>query len=281
VSAEIVDTHVHVVSPDLARYPLSPGGLPGSWYRERPVSAEQFRAEASAAGVSRAVLVQAVGAYSFDNTYLADAARADRIHFRGACALDGRDPAAPSRLRALVREQGIDAVRIFALAAPGESWVAGPDARRLWQAALELRIPAIATVFEHQLGDLALVVERYPQLYVALDHCGFPALDDPGWESRGPLWALAHFPNLALKVSSHLLHTALEHGRDPARLVAALCERFGDRRLLWGSDYPQTPGPYAELVALGRSAFAVLRPEARERALGQNAVEGFFSGSSR
>jgi predicted TIM-barrel fold metal-dependent hydrolase len=277
VTAGIVDTHVHVVSTDLGRYPLTPGGLPGGWYRERPVSAEQFLAEMGAAGVDRAVLVQAVGAYSFDNAYVADAARSDPLHFRGACALDARDPGAAEHLRGLVREQGIGSVRVFALARAGESWLARPEAAGVWQTALELGIPAIATVFEHQLSDLAQVLARLPGLRVALDHCGFPDLRARDWERRGPLLALARLPNLALKVSSHLLHDAQASGREPAQLVAQLCERFGAERLMWGSDYPQTAGPYAELVELGRTAFAALRPEARERGLGQNALDWFFT----
>lgn len=281
MSAAIVDTHVHVVSPDLGRYPLTPGGLPGGWYRERPVAAEPFRMEMQAAGVERAVLVQAVGAYSFDNAYVADAARADRRHFRGACALDARDPEAPAQLRGLVRGGGIDAVRVFALAPRGESWLARPEAFGVWQVAHELGIPAIATVFEHQLADLAEVLARVPGLRVALDHCGFPDLRDPDWERRGALFELARFPGLALKASSHLLHDAQQHGRDPARLIALLCERFGPERLMWGSDYPQTAGPYADLVELGRSAFGSLGAEARERGLGANALEWFFSGPSR
>jgi predicted TIM-barrel fold metal-dependent hydrolase len=273
----MVDTHVHVVSPDRERHPLSPGGLPGGWYLERPVSAEQFRAEMRGAGVQRAVLVQAVGAYSFDNAYVAEAARGDRTHFRGACALDARDPSAAERLRGLVREGGIGSVRVFALAAPGESWLARPETFGIWQVAHELGIPAIATVFEHQLGDLAQVLARVPGLRVGLDHCGFPDLKDPDWESRGALFGLAQHRNLALKVSSHLLHEIAASGRDPARVVARLCESFGAERLMWGSDYPQTPGPYAELVAQGRAAFASLGPAARQRALGQNALDWFFT----
>lgn len=274
--ARIVDSHVHVVSGDLVRYPLSPGGLPGSWYRDRPVDAARLRAEMAAAGVGRAVLVQAVGAYSFDNAYTADAAAADPEHFRGACALDGRSSSAGAQLRALVRERGLTGVRVFALARPGESWLGDPATFGLWQAALEQRIAAIATCFEHQLGELARVLEAFPELSVALDHCGFSDLTCPDWEKRAPLLELARFPNLWLKVSSPVLHAADEAGTGAPRLVAWLAEHFGER-LIWGSDYPQTEGPYAELVELGRRAFAALRPQARERALGVNAQELWFT----
>jgi predicted TIM-barrel fold metal-dependent hydrolase len=273
----IVDSHVHVVSPDEARYPLSPGGLPGTWYRERPVSAEQLRAEMAEAGVTHAVLVQAVGAYSFDNAYAAAAAAAHPLHYRGVCALDGRAAAASATLGELVRERGIRGVRVFALARPGESWLGDPATFGLWQTARELQITALATVFEHQLEELGRVLAAFPGLRVALDHCGFPDLTAPDWEKRSPLMELARFPNLYLKVSSHLLHAARQAGSSGPRLVAQLAERFGAERLVWGSDYSQTPGPYRDLLELGRAAFAALPPAQRARALGETSFELFFS----
>jgi predicted TIM-barrel fold metal-dependent hydrolase len=179
-------------------------------------------------------------------------------------------------LRRLVRERGISGVRVFALARAGESWLGDAATFGLWQAAHELGIAAIATCFEHQLGELARVLGAFPVLRVALDHCGFADLSRPDWEKHSPLVDLARFPNLWLKVSSHVLHSAEKAGSTPQRVVAQLAERFGER-LIWGSDYPQTEGPYRELVDLGRSAFAALRPEARERGLARNALDLWFS----
>src|SRR5262245_49358447 len=276
----VVDSHVHVVSSDQARYPLQPGGLPGTWYRDRPVDAAGLLRDMAGAGVAHAVIVQAVGAYSWDNAYATDAAAADPAHFRGAAALDGRARESVVDLRRLVRERGVTGVRVFALAKPGESWLGDPATFGLWQTARELGIAAIATCFERQLGELARVLGAFPDLRVALDHCGFSDLTRPDWEKRSPLMDLARFPNLWLKVSSHVLHSAQKGASTPQRVVAQLAERFGER-LIWGSDYPQTEGPYRELADLGRSAFAALRPEARARGLGQNALELWFNEPSR
>ena len=120
------------------------------------------------------------------------------------------------------------------------------------------------------------MLAAFPGLRVALDHCGFPDLTRPDWEKRSPLMELARFPNLWLKVSSHVLHAAAASGSSAPRVIAQLVERFGGERLIWGSDYPQTEGPYRDLVDLGRSAFAELQPEHRERALGRNAFELWF-----
>jgi hypothetical protein len=71
----IVDTHTHVVSFDHARYPIEPpDGLPRMpWFDEHPVDASGLLAAMDTAGVRGAVLVQAKGAYGFDNSYAADA----------------------------------------------------------------------------------------------------------------------------------------------------------------------------------------------------------------
>jgi ABC-type transporter lipoprotein component MlaA len=70
----MIDTHTHIVAADEDRYPLTPRSLSGEWYKETPHDAEAFLACMDACGVEAAVLVQPVGAYSYDNSYTADSA---------------------------------------------------------------------------------------------------------------------------------------------------------------------------------------------------------------
>ena len=84
----IVDSHVHVVAHDQSAYPLSPRPLSGDWYREAPHSAEDLLALMDATGVDRAVLVQPLGAYSFDNRYTADSAARYPDRFASACCVN-------------------------------------------------------------------------------------------------------------------------------------------------------------------------------------------------
>ena len=80
-SPSMIDCHTHVVSPDHTRYPLEPRDLSGAWYREAPASAEDLAEAMDASGVARAILVQGVGAYTWKNDYVADAARANAGRF--------------------------------------------------------------------------------------------------------------------------------------------------------------------------------------------------------
>ena len=87
----IVDTHVHVISPDLERFPLQPPGVnTGPWWETHPCSADLLRLLMADAGVDRAVLVQGVGAYGFDNEYTLAASKAAPEVFANVVCTDRR-----------------------------------------------------------------------------------------------------------------------------------------------------------------------------------------------
>ena len=269
----IVDAHAHVVAPDEEAYPLSPRPLSGPWYREAPHSAEDLLACMDAAGVARAVLVQPVGAYSFDNRYTADSAAAHPARFASACCIDvdGEDPV--GELRYWVAERGMRGVRLFALSREPRSWLAAERALPLWECAGELGAQVIVTILGHQLGELREALDRFPEIPVSLDHCGFAQGE--------PLLALADLPNLHLKVTTHTLDAALRANGNAAPCVESLVAHFGAERIMWGSDFCQTHDrPYRELVALAQSAFGTLGSEERARCLGGTALRLWPPGPS-
>ena len=283
----IVDTHTHLVSEDPERYPLQPAGLPGKWYLEAPVSAEGLLERMDENGVDRAVAVQPMGAYSYDNRYAADSAERFPERLAGVCCVDVRSPDALSELDLWIGRRRMQGLRLFALAPEGESWLGEPATFPVWERVADLGAPLIATVFSHQLAELRRMLERFRDVSVLLDHCGFPQLHGPGWTSSGPLldgprwdsarplFDLADAPNLYLKVSTHVLDEAERVG-ELGDFVAALAERFGARRLMWGSDFPQTHDrSYAQLVDWGRQAFSGLAPEDRDQVLARTAL-GFW-----
>jgi predicted TIM-barrel fold metal-dependent hydrolase len=253
-----IDTHVHVIAADEATYPLRPMSLSGAWYREAPCSAEGLLDRMDACGVAKAILVQALGAYSYDNRYAADSARRHPDRLVGVCCVDplGSDPC--GELTYWVRERGMRGVRLFALARDGPGWLDDPRTFPLWERAAELDARIVVTILAHQIPALRSALQRFPETAVSLDHCGFPPLVRDPWPEAAPLFALAEHPRLFLKVSTHVLDAA-RRGGDPRRFVAALADRFGPERLMWGSDFCQTHDrSYAELVAQGRDAFSGL-----------------------
>jgi len=268
----VIDSHVHVVSSDEDAYPLQPLPLSGAWYRDAPCSAEGLLAEMDAAGVARAILVQPLGAYSYDNRYTADSALRHPGRFTSVCCVDVNGPDPVGALTHWVRERGMRGVRLFALAREGPSWLEDPRTFPLWERAARLEARVLVTIFAHQIPALARVLKRFPETPVALDHCGFPELRREPWPEAAPLFALDAFPNLHLKVSTHVLDAAAREG-EARRFVAALVQRFGAERVMWGSDFCQTHDrPYAELVRLGREAFSGLSAAEQARCLGGTAA---------
>jgi predicted TIM-barrel fold metal-dependent hydrolase len=267
----IVDSHVHVVAADRDRYPLHPTGISLDWFREAPVTVEQFLELMTAAGVDRAVLVQPMSAYGFDNRYVIDSARRHSDRLASVVIVDTLDDAA-GRLRAMA-DEGVSGVRLFAIRNPSLARLDSPNALRFCEVAAELGLGVIVTILANQLPELRAMLERFPDVTVTLDHCGFPDLSGgPPYARAAALFELATLPNLNLKMSCHLLEQA-EAAGDPRDLVDQLAATYGADRLLWGSDYSQTHDrPYAALVELGRTACSWLSLTDQRGFLGENAL---------
>jgi predicted TIM-barrel fold metal-dependent hydrolase len=255
----VIDTHTHVIGADKVRYPLKPRKLSGEWYLEAPHSAEELAACMDGAGVEQAVLVQAVGAYTYENDYAADSGVAHPARFASACCIDPLVEGAVPTLRHWIVDRGMHGVRLFAVSRDASaSWLADPRTFGVWEEAEKLGAHVIVTIFESQLAELQTMLRRYPAVRVSLDHCGFPDVGSPG-----PLFELADEPNLFCKVSSIVLESA---GSEPEKFVDALVARFGAERVMWGSDFCQTHDrSYAELVALALRGFSGLSEAQREQ----------------
>ncbi len=263
----IVDSHVHVVAPDLARYPLTPRPLSGQWYLDAPCSAERFLEEMAGAGVDRAVLVQAVGAYTFDNAYAADSAAARPDRFASAACIDPQAETARSALDYWIRERGMQGIRIFAVSRE-QSWLGDPATFPVWEHALGLGAHLIVTIMSHQMPELIRFLEAFRDVPISLDHCAFPDAARPE-----PLFALARFAKLHLKLSTHVIDSGTRHSGEPQPFVARIAEVFGAERMMWGSDFSQTHDrSYAVLAALGRQASEGLSARDRAAYLGGTAA---------
>ena len=170
----IIDTHSHIIAPDRAKYPLQPYGLdqgtgddrrPASWFEDVPASAEQLLHEMDVAGVDGALLVQAMGAYSYDNAYVADSAAAYPDRFSSVVIVDMEAPDPADTLRSWAEERGARGVRLFHhhqdLSA---SWLDEPRSFPVWEAAAELGMPVVIAMLPTLLPQLRNVLERFPEI---------------------------------------------------------------------------------------------------------------------
>jgi L-fuconolactonase len=268
----IIDTHVHVVSDDTARYPRQiNASATHPWWVGEDCDTAALRRSMDAYGIATALAVQAVGVYAYDNAYLLDEVASGSGGVVGVVAVDVDAKGAAEEIERLSSLTGVVGVRLFAVS-PGSSWVHSGKADEAFDAASRSGLPVVLTAFDHQLPPLAPTIARYPTLPIALDHCAFPKLDGARVDRGSPLLELTTALNVTVKVSSHLLLEAGSPGA-PEELVDDLLSRFGPDRIMWGSDWPQTPLPdYGAHLQLAQRALSNQASEVRQRFMGGTAA---------
>ena len=273
----VIDTHTHVVSADHRTYPLAPPeGLPRlNWFDDHPVTAEQLLDAMDAGGVAGAVMVQAKGAYGFDNSYAADALGVSTTRLVNASIVDMEAPDRLDQLNYWASERGMLGTRLFDIPTSSPSWLDDPSTVAVLDRARQLGIRISLCVLEGSIPRVGALLDMAPDLPMALDHCGFSDLTGPlPYEAAAPLFALKGHENLRLKVTTTLLAPGSEAGNDPRDRFEYLCEVFGVERLMWGSDYPQHhTEPYPEIVDFARHACSRLSASEQARFLGGTALE--------
>jgi L-fuconolactonase len=292
----LFDTHAHVLSADVERYPWSTlrGGATA------PVSPVVFPVEdlvraMDAGGVAHACIVQRATIYGYDNRYALDAAAAYPERFVPIVVLDAQDPAAPGLLKELAATRRLGGLRIVApqLTENDTAWLASEEALGLWRAAADLSLPVTVILYrrnnEAGLAALLGVARRFRDMPILIDHVGVPHASTP--ETRfsasqgldyvvppppgfGIAESLAQFGDLGhvhFKVTDINFDRLEDKHFDSAAFVRALADRFGAGRLLWGSDVGQSPAPYSEKVARLHASAALLGTQERAQFFGDTA----------
>ena len=292
----LFDTHAHVLSADLERYPYSTlrGGA------KPPVSPLVFPVEElvralDAGGVAHACIVQRATLYGYDNRYALDAVAAYPDRLVPIVVLDAQDAASARQLRELAATRRLGGLRIVApqLTEKDTDWLDSPAALDLWRAAAELALPVTVILYrrnnEAGLAALLGIARRFRELPMLIDHVGVPHASTPEtrWSASqgidyvippppgfGIAESLAQFEELGhvhFKVTDINFDRLEEQHFDSAAFVRALADRFGAARLLWGSDVGQSPAPYSEKIQRLRASAVSLSEQERAQ---------FFSGTA-
>ena len=251
----MIDTHAHVISRDERRYARTPlGGKQSDWSRERPVSADEMLAAMDAAGIEKTVLVQASTCYGHDNSYLADAITAHPRRFIGVFSVDVLAANAEQRIHHWM-ERGLAGLRVFVAGHTTSQDVRLEDPRSFpaWDCAAAAGLTICVQVRAPALGQLQSMLERFPKARVLLDHMARPAADD-----AEPLFALAKYENLGLKLTTHNVREL------PQSFFARVVKSYGAARVAWGSNYPAAEGTLGALLADARTALAACSAAQRD-----------------
>jgi len=270
----LVDAHLHVwrARPDDPR-PAATIVSPAS-----DVPLELFRQYMAEYNVGRAVLVQPLFPGE-DNGYLADCAAADPDRLAAVCVVDPRAAGAADRLEYWVRERGCRGLRLRPRVPEEAACFGRPDTWPLWQRAADLGAVVNVLAGPEHLPAVAALAERFPETPILLDHLAHPdaaaGVAAPGFAA---LLDLARYPHVSLKVSGHYYYSRQDYPFADCRdLVRAAYDRFGPRRLLWGSDFPHVllKTGYGRALALPGREYG-LPAEDLELLLGGNAARLYW-----
>jgi L-fuconolactonase len=276
VASPIIDIHPHIVSPDTARYPITPlGGRRSDWSRERLVTLEEMIAAMDAAGVDKAALVHSSTTYGFACDYVADAVAAYPQHLTGVFSVNVLEPDAVEKMRYWYGK-GLTGMRIFSRGSTmKEPWLALDDRRirPCFECAAELGISVATNVTVGVFSQLELVLKEFPKVRFILDHLGGTDFTDGApYNAATPLWKLARYPNLYLKVASRNYSESRKGKATPETLFPKIVAEFGSNRVAWGSNYPASAGTLAELLELARETVACLSRHDQEQLFGATAL---------
>ena len=256
------DIHPHIISNDPARYPLAPlGGHQSDWSRTRPVTVEQLVAAMDSTGVQKAAIVQASTCYGHDNSYVADAVRANPNRFTGVFSVDVLAADASERIRHWY-DKGLTGMRLFTFGSTMSEqadWLDDPKSYPAWACASELGLSICLQMSSKAIPRAIRMAERFPKVRIVLDHCARPELaDGPPYSAAAGLFALARYSTIYLKLTPRVFAESRRGKATPETFFPRLVAEFGASRLAWGSNYPSSEGTLPQLLAMARQSLICL-----------------------
>jgi len=273
--ANIVDIHPHIIASDERRYPRSPlFGVQSDWSKNRPITVEQYVAAMDAAGVDKAAIVQASTCYGYDNSYVADAIARYRHRLTAVGSVDLVQPDAPAQIRNWM-DRGVTGLRLFtggSTKAFDPSSLDDPRSFPAWELLSETGLSICLQTGPAGLAQVAALARRFPRVKIVLDHLSRPDLaDGPPYRNAAPLFGVAPFENIYLKLTPRTVAKATSDNATPETFFPRLMEVFGSRRVAWGSNFPASEGPLSRLLADARDALRCLPAEDQEWIFGRTA----------
>jgi L-fuconolactonase len=273
--AEIIDTHTHVISSDTGKYPLAPiGGHQSTWSQERPVDYDGLLAAMDAAGIAKAVIVQASTVYGHDNRYAMEAVHAHPDRFIGVFSADVLAADALDQIKHWM-DMGMAGIRLFTTGTtmPGQAtWLDSAQSFPAWAYCEAHDIPVCLQMTQDGIPMLERLLQRFPQARVLLDHLARPKLDDgPPYAQAKALFGLAKYPGVFLKLTNRTVASANSGKSTAAQFLPFVVEAFGAERVAWGSNFPAAEEPLPDLLAEMRRGLAPLAQADQEMILGGTA----------
>lgn len=277
MTAVKIDTHPHVVSPDTDRYPLSPlGGKRSVWSASaHSLTPAQLVEAMDAGGVAKAAVVHSSTTYGYNNSLVLDAVTEFPDRLAAICSIDALADDAVEVLEDITG-RGCIGIRFFTTGTTmGQTtWLNDPKTYPVWEYASARNLPICVQVNpsgQHMLKDM---MDRFPKVQVLLDHCGRADLSGglPYEDARGVFDMAERYPTLVVKFTPPVVREASKGKASPETYLPLIVNAFGPERMMWGSNFPASPGSLGELVDICEKALSFLNEAAIEQIMGGTAL---------
>lgn len=288
-----IDAHLHVWTPDTAKYPLAPG------YKKEDMQPPSFTPEelfvhAKSQGVTRFVLVQMSYYVSqkdkvFDNSYMLDMIAKHKGTFAGTAVIDPAGPD-PATVMTDLGSKGVRAFRVYPglergtrpNAGLGARWLDHPGYTKMFVAGARNRQAIACLINPDALPDLDRMCRAHPETPVIIDHlCRIGVDGEIRARDVDALCAMAKHPRVMVKVGAfYALGKKQAPYDDLAPMIERVVKAYGANRCMWESDCPfQVVGGhnYRDSVELIRSVMKGLSADDREWLLRKTSESFFFS----
>lgn len=274
----IIDTHVHIweMPPIAPIGPTAPG-----WKSEpdEPATAEMLIADMDANAVDLSVLVQTSWS-TWDNGYVADAARRFPGRFVSMGLIDPLDSKNAEKAKYWTRERGMVGFRLHPVYYPEEAVLTAPRNRALWQTLADLRSVVQVHMRPQHAVQVDQIAAEFTSIPILIDHLAYPEIGKSGWMGAyRAVLDLARHDNVYVKVSDVKGRSKQQFPfADVQEAIRAVSDSFGPDRLLWGTGYPahhRTKHGWLSLadeLRLVRTGFDFLTGPEKAKLLGDNAA---------
>jgi L-fuconolactonase len=192
-----------------------------------------------AAGIQGTVLVQAAPSVE-ETEYMLGIADACSEVLGVVGWVDFEDPADLHHLDRLARHPLLKGVRPMIQDIPDVDWMLRPELEWAYRALIAHDLAFDALTFPRHLKNLRILLDRYPELRVVIDHGSKPDIargDYDDWAQD--MAALARDTTALVKLSGLVTEAGPGWQVDDLRpYVDHLLETFGAGRMIFGSDWP-------------------------------------------
>lgn len=240
-SEPIIEWNAHIFSPDLTRYPIHPKAVytPNvSVHPSDPLA--KYLQRLNEEGIDRAVIVHPEP-YGDDHSLILDCLKREPKRLRGTSLFYPKDPQAPAKLAALVKQEPHIVSTRFHAHRGKENYLdtfADAGVRALWKQAVDLGLVIelhIGPNYARQAGE---AIKAFPGCKVLIDHLAEQHMGTPA--EFADVLDLAQYPNVYMKLSG-LNHFATDEPYYESALpfTNRVIKEFGPERVVWGSGTPK------------------------------------------